>query len=281
MRGTRLKMVRTAVVCLLGVLGSTTLVPAAVTAQIMVVGNSVREDESVPGEKYSGEIQLRNQGAEDRPVRIYQTDYFFQADGTNLFPEPGSHSRSNGVWITVSPTDLLVPAGEEMDVTYQVEVPSDLAEAGTYWSMIMVEPTDPLTDAPEDPEQPAVGVRTTVRFGIQIATHVPGEAEHRLRLGDPRVTVGDEGGRHLRFELVNEGDVGYRPKVSVELYDETGVLVATLEAQRGLIYPGTSAMQGFDLGDLPGGSYEAVVVVDTGALKLFGAQFTLTLNSTD
>ncbi len=177
----------------------------------------------------------------------------------------------------MSPTDLIVPAGEELDVTYQVEVPSDLARAGTYWSMIMVEPTEPLTDTPEDSAQPAIGVRTAVRFGIQIATHVPGDAEHRLRLGDPRVTIGEEGGRYLRFELVNEGDVGYRPDVSVELYDEAGGLVATLEAQRGLIYPGTSAVQQFDLGELEGESYEAVVVVDTGATKLFGAQFTLTL----
>lgn len=264
-------------VFLLGLLCSSTLVPEAVTAQIMVVGSSVREDESAPGAQYTGEIRLRNQGAEPKPVRVYQTDYFFQADGTNLFPEPGSHARSNGAWITVAPTDLMVPAGEEMDVTYRVEVPADLARAGTYWSMIMVEPTEPLTDAPEDPERPAIGVRTTVRFGIQIATHVPGGAEHGLHLEDPQVTIGDEGDRHLRFELVNEGDVGYRPKVSVELYDDAGALVGTREAQRGLIYPGTSAVQQFDLNDLPAGSYEAVIVVDTGALKLFGAQFTLTL----
>lgn len=254
-------------------------VPGSAGAQIMVVGGSVQEREAAPGERYTGEIRLRNQGTEATPVRVYQTDYLFYADGTNLYPDPGSHARSNGGWMTVSPTDLVVPGGEEVGVTYQVTVPARSGLGGTYWSMIMVEPTEPISDAPEDPDRPAIGVRTVVRFGIQVATHVAGEAEHRLRLGDPRVTVQDDGGRHLRFELVNEGDVGYRPKVSVEMYDGTGVLVATLEAQRGLIYPGTSALQRFDLSDLPGGSYEAVVVVDTGALRVFGAQFTLNLGS--
>lgn len=279
MRRKGLKTVGTRLVCLLGAICCSILPPDAAAAQIMVVGSSVQENQSAPGGTYTGEIRLRNQGPDAKPVRMYQTDYFFQADGTNRFPEPGSHARSNGAWVTVSPTDLVVPAGEDMTVTYQVEVPSGLSRAGTYWSMIMVEPTEPLTDAREDPSRPAIGVRTNVRFGIQIATHVPGDAEHRLRLGDPRVTNGDEGGRQLRFDLVNEGEVGYRPDVSVELYDVAGLLVATLEAQRGLIYPGTSAVQQFDLGDLQDESYEAVVVVDTGALKLFGAQFTLSLDT--
>lgn len=255
--------------------------PAAAGAQIRVVGSSVQEREAAPGERYTGEIRLRNQGIEAKPVRIYRTDYLFYADGSNLYPDPGSHPRSNGDWIAVSPTDLVVPPGEEMGVTYQVTVPADPGAAGTFWSMIMVEPTEPISDAPPESDEPAIGLRTIVRFGIQVATHVPGEAEHRLRLGDPRVTRTDDGSRHLRFELVNEGEVGYRPKVSVEMYDEAGVLVATLEAQRGLIYPGTSALQRFDLSDLPGGSYEAVVVVDTGALQVFGAQFTLSLGSRD
>lgn len=281
MKDRGVRMTRTGGACLVAVLWLAVVVHDPVRAQIMVVGSSVQEEETTPGERYTGEIRLRNQGSDPKPVRIYQTDYFFQADGTNQFPAAGSHPRSNGEWITVSPTDLVVPGGEEMDVTYEVTVPAHLDLAGTYWSMIMVEPTEAITDAPEDPDRPAIGVRTTVRFGIQIATHVGGEAEHRLRLGDPRVTIGDDGGRHLRFELVNEGDVGYRPNVSVEMYDEMGTLVATLEAQRGLIYPGTSALQRFDLSELPRGAYEAVVVVDTGALQVFGAQFTLSLGSSD
>jgi hypothetical protein len=255
--------------------------PAAARAQVVVVSNSVQEREAQPGERYSGEIRVRNQSGEARAVRVYQTDYLFQADGSNAYPAPGSHVRSNGSWTTVSPTDLVVPGGEEAVILYEVAVPSDPAEAGTYWSMIMVEPTTSAGEVSADPSRPSVGLRTTVRFGVQIATHVAGEVQHRLRLGNPRVVLDEDGARHLQFELVNEGDIGYRPKVSLEVFDRSGGRSAAMEAQRGLIYPGTSALQRFDLAELPAGEYQAVIVVDTGSLEVFGAQFDLTVGATD
>lgn len=243
----------------------------------MVIGGSVQEREARPGDTYVGEIRLRNQGMDPKPVRIYQTDYLFYADGSNLYPALGSHPRSNGEWTTVTPTDVVVPGGEETAVTYEVIVPEQEGLGGTYWSMIMIEPTDQPGGESGSAGEPAIGVRTTVRFGIQIATHVEGEAQHRLRLGNPRVSIGDGGTQSLEFELVNDGEVGYRPKVLLEMYDRSGVLAGTMEAQRGLLYPGTSAMQRFELSDLPAGAYQAVVVVDTGGLQVFGAQFDLTV----
>lgn len=248
------------------------------SAQIMVVGKSVQEREVRPGERYTGEIRLRNQGAEPKAIRVYQTDYLFYADGSNLYPAAGSHPRSNADWTTVMPTDLIVPGGQETSVSYEVAVPEELTGAGTYWSMIMVEPTEPPRD-PASGEDPSIGLRTTIRFGIQVATHVAGEAQHRLGIGNPRLTLDHPGLPHLQFELVNEGQVGFRPNVAVEIYDGAGTLRKTLEAQRGLIYPGTSALQAFDLAELTAGTYEAIVVVDTGGQEIFGAQFTLTIEA--
>lgn len=247
-------------------------------AQIMVMGKSVQEREVQPGERYTGEIRLRNQAAEPTAVRVYQTDYLFYADGSNLYPVGGSHPRSNAHWITVTPRDLIVPAGQETSISYEVAVPEDLAGAGTYWSMIMVEPTESPPD-PASGEDPSVGLRTTIRFGIQVATHVGELAEHRLGIRNPKLALADAEAPSLEFELVNEGDVGFRPNVAVEIYDSAGTLRATLEAQRGLIYPGTSALQNFDLAELTSGTYEAIVVVDTGGQEIFGAQFTLTIEA--
>jgi hypothetical protein len=248
-------------------------------AQIRVLSNSVQEREVEAGASYAGEIRVRNDGTEPRGVRVYQTDYLFYADGSNSYAQPGSHGRSNAGWITVTPTDVVIPAGQAADITYRVTVPADPSLGGTYWSMVMVEPTAVPTSEPEA-RQPGLGLRTTIRFGIQIATHVPGEAEHRLRLGNPQVVLDDAGSRNLQFELVNDGGVAYRPKVSLEVYDRSGGLTASMEAQRGLIYPGTSALQRFEFSELPAGEYQAVVVVDTGALEVFGAQFNLTVGDT-
>ncbi len=247
-------------------------------AQVTVVGSSVREHSVREGGTAAGAIRLRNVGSAPASVRVQQRDYLFYADGTSLYPEPGSHERSNGRWIALATTDVEVGPGEEVEVGYRIAVPRDEGLEGTYWSMIMVEPTDPLPPVGGAGEEARLGVRTVLRFGIQVATHV-GDARHRLRLGSPRLTRGPGNRQILSFELENAGAAAYRPKVSLELYDGGGALLETLEVQRGLLYPGTSALQRFEL-PAHSGTVEALVVVDTGAPEVFGGQFTLSLGAT-
>lgn len=246
-------------------------------AQVVVVSNSVQEHRAVAGESHSGVIRLRNNGGEAKEVRVYQTDYLFYADGRSEYADPGSHARSNARWLRVRPVSLVVAAGDQAEVHYTATVPVAGREpvTGTYWSMIMVEPVEPVEAGPQ---QSGIGVRTVVRFGIQIATHVgAGSAVHRVQLGTPQVVVAADGTRALELELGNNGEMGYRPKVTLELYDAGGGLVARIEEQRGLLYPGTGTLQRFPLGDLGQGNYEALLVVDTGAPDMFGGQFRLTI----
>lgn len=254
------------------------LQPLAAAGQIMVVSNAVQERVATPGESYTGTIRLRNTSSAAQEVRVYQTGYLFYADGRALHPPPNRQPRSNAAWMTVTPTHLVIPADGEAEVGYSVNVPSDGAAAGTYWSMIMVEPAAKAATDSKSTKVPSVGVRTVVRFGIQVATHVPGNAVHRLRITNGQVVIGAAGKRELVFEIANEGEAGYKPKVSVEIFDAQGTAVAEFESQRGLIYPGTSAVHRVDLKDLKRGYYEALVVVDTGAPEVFGAQFKLNLN---
>src|SRR5205807_6789964 len=118
--------------------------PSRVTSQIAVVGSTVEERVAAPGELYTGTIVVRNTSRQDQPVRIYQTDYLFFADGTSHFDDPGTTPHSNAKWITPTVRSLLVPPASEMTVTYTVKVPSSDSLVGTYWSAVMVEgaPTD-------------------------------------------------------------------------------------------------------------------------------------------
>lgn len=249
---------------------------APVEAQIMVVSSAVQEREASPGESYRTGIRLRNTSTETVEVRIYQTGYLFYADGRSLHVPPDSQPRSNAAWLRGMPTSLVVSAGEEADVSFTVAVPA-AGVAGTYWSMIMIEPITGGAGSSDAAGPPAVGIRTVMRFGIQIATHVAGDAPHRLEVANARVINGNTGKPELEFELINNGSAGYRPNVSVEIFDAQGVAVATFEEQRGLIYPGLSVVQRFALAELPAGEYEALVVVDTSGREVFGAQFRLGL----
>ena len=59
------------------------------------------------------------------------------------------------------------------------------------------------------------------------------------------------------------------------MYDSAGVLRAKGKQVRGLLYPGTSLRQHYDLGTLPSGTYKALIFADTGVEPVFASQITL------
>ena len=250
-------------------------VPAA--AQLSVVSSTVAEHRARPGETYTGTIVLRNDGPAPQEASLYQTDYRFFDDGRTLFEAAGGQPRSNAGWITLSPSRLVVPAGSEATVGYTVAVPAAGATAGSHWSMVMVEAIG--AESPEAAGRRGrveVGIRTAVRYGVQVATHLEG-GESRVEFARVAVTAGAAGGRSLELDLANAGDRAYRLDLSVEIFDAQGVPAGKLAARRGLLYPGSSLRQSFELPALPPGSYKALVIADTGGDEVFGGDFTLKL----
>src|SRR5437868_455333 len=87
-------------------------------AGVVVIGNLARTAAIKPGDAFEGVIFLKNNGTQSADVRLSQTDYHCQADGSNEYSEPGKSPRSNANWITVSPTRLKLAAGETQPVRY-------------------------------------------------------------------------------------------------------------------------------------------------------------------
>src|SRR3954463_6856780 len=85
------------------------MAPMRAAAQIAVVGNAVDEHEAGPGQRYVSSITVRNLTAEPQPVRIYQTDYRFSADGTSNFDSAGTVARSNAAWVRPSASSITIP----------------------------------------------------------------------------------------------------------------------------------------------------------------------------
>jgi hypothetical protein len=255
------------------------LYPAGVYGQIAVVSGLSEEHAASPGETYEGIIDVRNETAEPQEVRVYQTDYLFYADGTNLYNEPGSHPRSNAGWISYNPDYFVLTPGSTASVTYSVTVPANSDTlSGSYWSMLMVEGVpkgsaeSTLGDA-----QTQVGIRTMLRFGVQITTDIAGTGSRLVAFENPSLENTEEGGRMLRVDLLNAGLLAMRPDVWLELYDEQGQSHGRIEGSALRIYPGTSVRQRFDLSAVAAGRYRAFLFADAGGSEVFGAQYTLEL----
>lgn len=257
------------------------LLPGPARAQVAVMSPAVEERVAKPGEEYRGTIVVLNTTAEPQEAKVYQTDYRFVADSGTHYDEPGGQPRSNAPWISFSPSRLMIPPGARALVTYTVAVPpaSGRALAGTHWSIIMVEAlskgsAESTAPAPAK-RQVRVGIQSTVRYATQIATHVAGGGSTLAEFAAPLVLKKSATAKALTFTFANVGERAYRPELRLELYSEQGGLVGTFTSTRGLLYPGTSVRQEFDLGSVRPGRYKALVIADTGLDDVFGAQYTL------
>lgn len=242
-------------------------------ADISVTSSLSQFHDVVPGEGVENSISIRNSGSADAVIRLYQTDYLFFADGRYSYGEPGTVSRSNAAWITLSTHGLTIPAGETVAVPYEVRVPDDQNLFGSYWSAIMVEEVTSPTPQGEGP----VTVRTVVRYAVQVATEFGETGDSLLNFTNPSLLDTEAGGQLLQVDAENVGEQSIRASFYAELYDDQGALVARIDGRPRRTYPGTSIRQRFDLGPLVAGRYTALVVADGGGDELFGAQFTLNI----
>jgi hypothetical protein len=252
--------------------------PCVSVAGVSVTSGLTYEKETQPGEKYKGAIQLRNNGDVPQEVKIYQTDYLFYADGSNIYGEPGKAPRSNADWITFSPRRLTIPPKGTSKIDYTVQAPDDKPLVGTYWSMLMVEGIS--SSSPEasgrKKDKATIGISQVIRYGVQMRTQIGDTGTRKLKFLKTRILKEDKE-RILQLDIENIGERLLRPVLWVELYDEKGQSVGKLEGGKLGVYPATSVRFRIDLSQVPKGTYKAMVVADCGDDNLFGATYTFKL----
>jgi hypothetical protein len=247
--------------------------PVVARGQIAVLSSNVEEHEAAKGETYSGRIVIANPTSAPQPVRIYQTDYTFDAVGGNIFGDPGTSARSNASWVTPQSQRVVVPPRSELTVPYSVKVPSADSLKGTYWSMIMIAGAETAPKTSGGGGQ--VGIGQVVQYGIQVATHIGSTGRRAVKFANPSATHTAKGAA-LDIDVISSGERATRPTLSVEIYDAQGVQRGKGKQVRGLLYPGTSLRQHFEFGALPPGTYKALIFADTGEDPVLAQQFTIT-----
>ncbi len=249
-------------------------------AQISVIGELSQDKDVRPGEKYEGVIVVKNDTNEPQEAKVNQTDYTFHFSGTNNYGEPGSNPRSNARWVTFSPSFLTIPPQGMMAVNFVVNIPPDPEKKmlGTYWSMLMIEGIpkgSAESSLPPKDNKAQMGIMQIIRYGVQIASHIAGTGARNIKFLDVKLVGQEKNKRILQVDIENSGDIGMRPEIYVELFDEKGMTRGKFPGSKYRLYPGTSVRQAIDLSSVPAGTYKALVVVDAGGDDVFGAQYTL------
>jgi hypothetical protein len=258
-------------------------------AQVAVTSSTLVERNAAPGETYRGTITIHNSSDKVQVVSFSLADYGFFADGSTTFDEPGSQPRSNSGWIGLGQRAVSVLPHADAAVSYTVAVPSTTSPSGTYWSVVLVE----AVRTGEASAGAGLAIATRFRYAVQVATHIGSTGEPTLAFGAPsllRRALGVEltgsstssqraadsvfaADYTLALDIKHAGTRACRPALRLEVYRADGALAHSASAQRGLLYPGTSVNQTFELGSLPPGDYTFLLLADVGGDKVQGTKF--------
>lgn len=254
------------------------LAAGAVRADVTVLGGLTRKITATPGDRIDGTIEFANNGEEITYVDVYQTDYLFFADGRTLYSDPGDIRRSNASWISFSPSRVAIPAKGTASVYYEMTVPDNVELSGSYWSVVMIEPVAdalmPQTQKRND--EVSVGVRTIVRYAVQIITDIGETGKSSIQVSDNRLVI-ENGKTILQLDIENNGERWLSPSVWADLYRSDGTYVGRFESGRKRIFPSCSVRHHLDLTEVPTGSYTALMIVDNGDDRVFGANYEVRL----
>lgn len=255
---------------------------ASAHAEVTVMGLGTRSFSLAPGEVFADQLIVRNTGSTATGFLVYHTDYLFDADGGNRFDPPGSHPRSNAGWFDVIGEQYYeLPVGGQVLVEIRGRVPDDPELHGSYWSTLMVEEGISTADTATDADQAGVGIRIVQRRAIQIISELGGGAAE-LRFERPQISSDEiNGAVLLQLDVHNDGTALSRASGRIEVLNDSGQLVQTVDGRRTVIYPGTSVRWSFELEGLAAGRYEALVLADGGGLDIFGVRYGLDLRGGD
>ena len=124
----------------------TTLLIAINTALggVAVLNGLAHELNVTPGNTYKGKIELQNASDIAQVVTIYQSDLSTKYTGETFYTDSITNDRSNISWINLSSLSITLESEEKGSIDFQITVPNSGTLTGTYWSVIMVEPRDPI-----------------------------------------------------------------------------------------------------------------------------------------
>lgn len=261
-------------------LGCLCIGSATSTAQIAVRSSLTDDKDVAPGATYEETVVIENLRDEPTQARLKLRDYRFTYEGTNQFAEPGALDRSNASWIEVPQSVVTIPPNQKETVEYEVHVPEQVegrSPAGTYWSVLLVEPVATGAEASSlSSDEAEFGVRQTTRYGVQIATHIHASSAPNMEVLQADL-VREGNSPKLIVDLKNTGTEMTRPEVQLEAYNDKGQVTLRESASPRRIYPSTSVRYRLPLSELGSGQHEALVLVDAGDDDVTGYQYSLEL----
>lgn len=265
-----MKPYRLLFITLLSIVGLTNLY-----AGVAIMNGLTHVHSGQNGNVITGVIKMKNDGKKVVRMIIYQQDLILSCDKPVDYQGSNTHDRSLGKWMKTNVEEKVMEPFEEYEVSYNIDIPKDAKEKGTYWGVIMVESGDPVTEKTAQ----GVSINSKTRYAIQILMDVGTPTAgtltfEKLELQKKTVDSTKTSSQVIAVKIKNSGIYYAKTKLSIEIYNANGDKVKVLEGLSKRIYPDRCNEFFLEVKELPKGKYEGVIVADNGK-ELFGSNISL------
>ena len=210
------------------------------------------------GKVYKGKISIENTGSQPQNVKLFLQDFTYQSDGSINYTAPNTNSKTNSEWIKLNTNLISLKAKEKTEVFYEITVPKKISDAGSYWSVVIVEPVENIK--PSNNKQ-GINITSVVRYAIQIITDIDSEkAKPDLKFEGVKIDK-EDGRKIVKIAISNKGNLYCKPTATIEFYNKkTGEKIGTFSSIPMGLLPQTSKSFHIDISKMPADKYNAVLI---------------------
>lgn len=240
--------------------------------EALQVSNLTYFGDFAPGETKQVKITLINDQNEPQLINLNLCDYWCNSDGQHFFEPLGSQVRSNADWILLNTNRALLAPNEKSDFYFTITAPRDPFLKGSYWSVLLIEPSEPIQPLNSGSEE-GLRLQVKIRYAYHIVTNLA-DGTPKLKIVQKEIRKLDDKD-YLCIDVANTGTLFLNPKMILKLYNSKGELEKTLEALPERLYPGSSQRYFLDFSGINGKKFKTFLLLDNGDNKLFGDTFEL------
>jgi uncharacterized protein (DUF2147 family) len=210
------------------------------------------------GKVYKGKVAIENTSNNPQSVKLFLQDFAYHSDGTINYSALRTNKRTNGEWIKLNTNLVTLKGKEKTEVFYEITVPNETRDPGSYWSVIIVEPVEDIK--PSD-NKPGVNITSVIRYAIQVITDFETEkAKPDLKFESVKVEK-QEGKQTVKIAVANNGNLYCKPTAAIEIYNrKTGEKIGTYSSLTMGLLPDTSKTFYIDISKIPPDKYKAAII---------------------
>lgn len=244
-----------------------------VKANIVVTNGLTHQFKMEKGQVYKGKIELQNIGIDDKNVKLYLQDASNGANGNVNYTEPGTNPSSNANWIKISTNQLELKSGEKTEVMYEIKVPENITNPGSYSSILMIEPIEHFS--PNKAENKGIQINSIIRYAIQLISDYDTQGL-KPNLNFESINIENENTeRTLNIMLANKGKIYTKAKIFLEIYEfeNSTRIEGEFESQLINLLPNITKMFTINISNLKKGKYKAIAFANDENDNIFALEF--------